>query len=219
MAVKTIDLGPVSSYAIAVQHGYTGTEEQWYELIHDVTANAAAAQNSASGAAQSAQSALATLGQVVTAGETAVQAIQTEETTQAAALAEAGAAQIADIVAAKTTAVNAVVAQQGASVQAVYDKGVEQIGPFKLIQPVKERIFVELVHFLSVFQLSLFKSVVSLFGQLFPVDKTNVSGFKPGQHDVRQKFRLSVVNIAIHLFPALLFQIAFSRRQPNENVI
>lgn len=127
MAIKTIDLGPVSSYAIAVQHGYTGTEEQWYELIHDVTSNAAAAQNSASGAAQSAQSALATLGQVVTAGETAVQAIQTEETTQAAALAEAGAAQIADIVAAKTTAVNTVVAQQGASVQAVYDKGVEQI--------------------------------------------------------------------------------------------
>ena len=90
----------------------------------------------------------------------------------------------------------------------VHDNGKTQIGVKRLLN-----VFVEIG------SLSLFKSVVSLFGQLFPVDKTNVSGFKPGQHNVRQKFRLSVVNIAIHLFPALLFQIAFSRRQPNENVI
>ncbi len=30
---KTVDLGPVSAYALAVKHGYTGTEAEWLESL------------------------------------------------------------------------------------------------------------------------------------------------------------------------------------------
>lgn len=31
---KTIDLGPVSAYALAVKHGYTGTETEWLASLN-----------------------------------------------------------------------------------------------------------------------------------------------------------------------------------------
>lgn len=47
MAVKQFDLGPVSSYAIAVEQGYTGTQAEWIALIRAVTGNAETAANAA----------------------------------------------------------------------------------------------------------------------------------------------------------------------------
>lgn len=127
MALRTIDLGPVSSYAIAVEKGYTGTEAEWYELIHNVTSNAEAAASSASSAAQSAATAVQAVADVGTAKDAAIAAIQGEGNTQTAAVTAEGAAQIANVQAAEESAVDAVEAQQGTSEQAVYDKGVEQI--------------------------------------------------------------------------------------------
>lgn len=94
------DLGPVSAYAIAVKHGYTGTEEEWAAL------QIAAAENAAS-AAQSAQEAADTLAAVEenVAQETAkaVQEITAQKTASIALVEEAasaaGAAQEAAIAA------------------------------------------------------------------------------------------------------------------------
>lgn len=54
---KTVDLGPVSAYALAVKHGYTGTEAEWVaemeaKRLEAVTA-ASNAQSSATAASQS----------------------------------------------------------------------------------------------------------------------------------------------------------------------
>lgn len=57
MAVITKDLGAVSAYAIAVEHGYTGTEEEFAQEIANASANAQAAAQSATAAAGSAASA------------------------------------------------------------------------------------------------------------------------------------------------------------------
>ena len=59
MAVITKDLGPVSAYAVAVAHGYTGTEAEWEAAIagaaiageQAVAAAAAAAQSETNAAA------------------------------------------------------------------------------------------------------------------------------------------------------------------------
>ena len=40
MAVITKDLGAVSSYALAVENGYTGTEAEWIALISSTTTSA-----------------------------------------------------------------------------------------------------------------------------------------------------------------------------------
>ena len=54
---KTVDLGPVSAYALAVKHGYTGTESEWVaemeaKRLEAVTA-ASNAQSAATAASQS----------------------------------------------------------------------------------------------------------------------------------------------------------------------
>lgn len=51
---KTVDLGPVSAYALAVKHGYEGTEEQW---IAEVESKRVDAVNAAADAKQSADTA------------------------------------------------------------------------------------------------------------------------------------------------------------------
>lgn len=72
--VNRMDLGPVSTYAIAKQYGYTGTEEEWIALIAAVAPNADTAEESAEAAvaaneaAQAAKSAALT---AKTAAETA----------------------------------------------------------------------------------------------------------------------------------------------------
>lgn len=57
MAVIEKDLGPVSAYAVAVAHGYTGTEAEWEALIANSAINAQSADASATAAAASAQEA------------------------------------------------------------------------------------------------------------------------------------------------------------------
>lgn len=54
MAVIEKDLGPVSAYAVAVAHGYTGTEAEWEALISNSAINAQSAGASATAAAASA---------------------------------------------------------------------------------------------------------------------------------------------------------------------
>lgn len=53
---KTVDLGPVSTYAIAVAHGYTGTEEEWIKEQGEATEAAKAAARAAEEAAEAAKS-------------------------------------------------------------------------------------------------------------------------------------------------------------------
>lgn len=53
------DVGPVSGYAVAVEHGYTGTEEEWIQLVLQGTANAQTAAAAAASAAQNRQTAVA----------------------------------------------------------------------------------------------------------------------------------------------------------------
>ena len=56
---KTVDLGPVSAYALAVKHGYEGTEEQWIAEVEskrvDAVNAAADARKSADTAAEKAE--------------------------------------------------------------------------------------------------------------------------------------------------------------------
>jgi hypothetical protein len=127
MALKTVDLGPVSSYAIAVSKGYTGTEQEWYELIHNVTTEAQSAADSAASAAQDAAAAAQSLVDIGTAKTAAIGEIQDEGTTQKGLVTAEGTAQVGNVQDAKDLAVAAVQAQQGTSVQAVYDKGTEQV--------------------------------------------------------------------------------------------
>ena len=47
------DLGPVSAYAVAVAHGFDGTEAEWEQYIANASANAQSAATSASNAATS----------------------------------------------------------------------------------------------------------------------------------------------------------------------
>lgn len=54
---KIKDIGPVSAYALAVAHGYQGTEEEWAALQAQAGENARRAETAADSAAQSAQSA------------------------------------------------------------------------------------------------------------------------------------------------------------------
>lgn len=127
MALKTVDLGPVSSYAIAVSKGYTGTEQEWYELIHNVTTDAQSAADSAASAARDAAAAAQSLIDIGTAKTAAIGEIQDEGTTQKGIVTAEGTTQVGNVQDAKTLAVAAVQAQQGTSVQAVYDKGTEQV--------------------------------------------------------------------------------------------
>lgn len=55
--VKRIDLGAVSAYALAVENGYTGTEEEFVEILTNALNYATQAQESASAAAGSAEEA------------------------------------------------------------------------------------------------------------------------------------------------------------------
>lgn len=55
--VKRLDLGAVSAYALAVEKGYTGTEEEFVEILTNALNYATQAQESASAAAGSAEEA------------------------------------------------------------------------------------------------------------------------------------------------------------------
>lgn len=124
MAAKQFDVGPVTSYAIAVEHGYTGTEAEWIALIQAVTSNAEAAVAAAEAAQNARTEVMSTqltrLQEINTAAQTAIGEAQTLHATQilqlqsiaaeaeaAAASAQAGAEAAADAISDAQTAAEA----------------------------------------------------------------------------------------------------------------
>ena len=86
------DLGPVSAYAIAVKHGYKGTEEEWAALQIASAENAKAADASAKEAAETLAAVHETVEQETTA---AVAAVNNQETTSVQAVQDAAQAAAA----------------------------------------------------------------------------------------------------------------------------
>ena len=86
------DLGPVSAYAIAVKHGYNGTEEEWAALQIASAENAKAADASAKEAAETLAAVHETVGQETTA---AVAAVNDQETASVQAVQDAAQAAAA----------------------------------------------------------------------------------------------------------------------------
>lgn len=89
MAVILKDLGPVSAYAVAVAHGYTGTEAEWEQLIADSANNAQTAVSSAASAHLSAEQAAQNATLAIDAKDEALNA-------QTAAEASASAAETSE---------------------------------------------------------------------------------------------------------------------------
>ena len=94
--VKRLDLGAVSAYALAVEKGYTGTEEEFVEILTNALNYATQAQESASAAAGSAEEAGRyktqageILASVNLAGTQQIEAIETAGTHQTNAAKEA----------------------------------------------------------------------------------------------------------------------------------
>lgn len=74
---KVQEIGPYSAYAIAVEYGYKGTEEEW---VKEQEANRKAAEAAAAAAAQSAKDAAASASGVAQSGQQAVQSIKDAQT-------------------------------------------------------------------------------------------------------------------------------------------
>lgn len=94
--VKRLDLGAVSAYALAVEKGYTGTEEEFVEILTNALNYATQAQESASAAAGSAEEAgnyktqaREILANVNLAGTQQIEAIEAAGTQQTDAAKEA----------------------------------------------------------------------------------------------------------------------------------
>ena len=105
MANKTL-IGPYSAYAIAVKHGYQGTEAEWAKTLIDAGNNAASAAESKTAAAQSAENAATSEANVAHAEERintavsgAVEAVTAQETKSVQAVAAQGEASVAAVTA------------------------------------------------------------------------------------------------------------------------
>lgn len=112
MANKTL-IGPYSAYAIAVKHGYQGTEEEWAKTLIDAGNNAASASESKTAAAQSAKNAATSEANVAQAEE--------RINTAVSGAVEAVTAQ-------ETKSVQAVAAQEQTSTAAVTAEGARVLG-------------------------------------------------------------------------------------------
>lgn len=115
--VVTKDLGPVSAYAIAVKHGYQGTEEEWAALQIAAADNAKAADD----AAKEAAATLAAAHETVT--QETNQAVETINAREMAAIEAVGAKETASIQAVQEAASVAGAAQE----QAIAAKGAETL--------------------------------------------------------------------------------------------
>ena len=105
MANKTL-IGPYSAYAIAVKHGYQGSEAEWAKTLIDAGNNAASAAESKTAAAQSAENAASSEANVAQAEERintavsgAVEAVTAQETKSVQAVAAQGEASVAAVTA------------------------------------------------------------------------------------------------------------------------
>lgn len=103
---KTIEIGPYSAYAIAVKHGYVGTEEDWIKAVEaarkSAETSAANAKREADGASTSAATATEQAGIATTkAGESAASAEASASSASAAATSEANAKKYSEEAGAK----------------------------------------------------------------------------------------------------------------------
>lgn len=107
----TKDLGMVTAYAYAVSKGYTGTEEEFAELMASYASVAQKAVDAALAAAQSAQAAESAKDTAQTTVDGAIAGIQAEGQTQIGAVQSEGTTQVGNVNAAGTTQVGAVQAK------------------------------------------------------------------------------------------------------------
>ena len=103
---KTIEIGPYSAYAIAVKHGYVGTEEDWIKAVEaarkSAEESAANAKREADKAFTSATTATEQAGIATTkAGESAASADASASSASAAATSEANAKKYSEEAGAK----------------------------------------------------------------------------------------------------------------------
>lgn len=103
---KTIEIGPYSAYAIAVKHGYVGTEEDWIKAVEaarkSAEASAANAKREADKAFTSATTATEQAGIATTkAGESTASAKASASSASAAATSEANAKKYSEEAGAK----------------------------------------------------------------------------------------------------------------------
>lgn len=105
---KTIEIGPYSAYAIAVKHGYVGTEEDWIKAVEaarkSAEASAANAKREADKAFTSAATATEQAGIATTkAGESAASAEASASSASAASTSEANAKKYSEEAGAKAS--------------------------------------------------------------------------------------------------------------------
>lgn len=105
---KTIEIGPYSAYAIAVKHGYVGTEEDWIKAVEaarkSAETSAANAKREADGASTSAATATEQAGIATTkADESAASAEASASSASAAATSEANAKKYSEEAGAKAS--------------------------------------------------------------------------------------------------------------------
>lgn len=89
----TKDIGPVSAYALAVAHGYTGTEEEWARLQMESGVNAQRAESAANSAEASAQRADAQAANAENSARSAQDAASSAEASRAEAANQASSAK------------------------------------------------------------------------------------------------------------------------------
>lgn len=93
MAWRDVDLGAVSAYAIAVEKGYQGTEEEWALDQMQAGVNAGIAKDAAAQAVAAKEVAEETLGALVPRTEEALQEIRNESALLVEVVKDAGAEQ------------------------------------------------------------------------------------------------------------------------------
>ena len=131
---KTIRLGPASAYAIAVEHGYQGTEAEWIEHLMQTTQNAQDAASSAQDAADSASAAAGSAQDASDAKDLAITAIGEAKDAALGDISDAKTAAVSDVGDAKTAALSdlsdsrdAIIAEGGIQKQAVSDQGTLEV--------------------------------------------------------------------------------------------
>ena len=103
---KTIEIGPYSAYAIAVKHGYVGTEEDWIKAVEAARKSAETSAASAKKEADEASASAATAteqAEIATtkAGESAASSDASASSASAAAISEANAKKYSEEAGAK----------------------------------------------------------------------------------------------------------------------
>lgn len=127
MAWRDLDIGAVSAYAIAVEHGYTGTEEEWASEQAAAGENARIAKKSAESAKSSEQNAIKTLEAIKEASTDLIEDIETAGATQISNVQSEGATQIRSVKDAGNEQSRALSAQGDVEQRKVIAAGDEQV--------------------------------------------------------------------------------------------